>query len=314
MSTEQFGLDFKYFFIKKRKTEKKVTVIIERPDSLDLDIRLLEREMAEFEDLTFRVIEAPQLTNDVLKEIASSAVVIVPEDSPASLLDHKSDLHLFKITEQNGFPCMVYDHAGEQRVFALPRTDYIRAPKPESAAVIKSEYPGLQVAGRKTILFVPAPGRNAAEDVRKMIYALDNHRYTIVVKVDSDEADRAVWPRDGRVIYDSKYNVYALMEAADMVVTNHARFALETALRDKPLYLYMPETKEASAHVEGEIDFETEPIGRYVFRWEQKMARAMEEEYDFTPLHQLREKYIQLKIDDCTADLAQFIHQLITEL
>lgn len=197
----------------------------------------------------------------------------------------------------------------------LPRIDYIRNvthgdTAEQTKARIVKKYPELAEQGKKTILYAPTFRRGAAPNLVGLADALDPEKYNIIVKLHPLYGGGGRLFRDN-IIYDEEFETYELIAAADAVVSDYSSLVIEETLSDKPLYLYTYDIDEYMQSTGLNMDFASEPIGKYTFKDATDLAKALEEPYDSEALREFGKKYIDIdsawEDGSCTADLADFI-------
>jgi len=198
----------------------------------------------------------------------------------------------------------------------LPRIDYIKSVSggdrhDETARKIYAAYPQLAKSGKKTVLYAPTFRRGQAVDVKSLADALDPDRYDLVVKLHplyraGDE--EAAGPH---VIYDDRFMSYDWLAAADILISDYSSFVTESSLAGIPLYLYTYDMDSYAESTGLNIDFASEPIGKYAFRNASCLAEALGQPYDFKALQAFRDRYIDIDTENCTSNLADLIESLI---
>ena len=201
--------------------------------------------------------------------------------------------------------------------YGLPRIDYIKSVAggdryDEMQSRIFSEYPQLN-NGKRIVLYAPTFRRGKVVDVKSLIDAFDAEKYNIVVKLHPlYRSDVGETPEErANTIYDEAFSSYDWLSAADIIISDYSSFAIESALADKPLYIYAYDLEDYEANTGLNIDFAAEPIAPYVFRNADELAEAAGRvDYDLNALHAFRDRYIDINTENCTAALADFIVSL----
>ena len=220
------------------------------------------------------------------------------------------------ITSQHFCEAFRSDHSRIVK-YGLPRIDYIKSVAAgdrhdETQSSILSEYPQLNNS-KKTVLYAPTFRRGKAVDVKSLIDAFDAEKYNVVVKLhplyrgDASEAAEA----RSNVIYDESFSSYDWLSVADIIISDYSSFVIESALADKPLYIYAYDLEDYKSNTGLNIDFAAESIAPYVFRNADELAAAAgRDDYDVNALHAFRDRYIDINTENCTAALADFIESL----
>ena len=198
--------------------------------------------------------------------------------------------------------------------YGLPRIDYIKSAAAGDRhdalrSSILAKYPQLG-NGKKTVLYAPTFRRGKAVDVKSLVDAFDPEKYNVAVKLhplyrgDAGEAAGEC----ANVIYDETFTSYDWLSAADIIISDYSSFVIESALADKPLYIYAYDLEDYEVNTGLNIDFAAEPIAQYVFSDAGELAAAAaKDDYDFNALHAFRDRYIDINTENCTAALADFI-------
>ena len=213
------------------------------------------------------------------------------------------------------FFCEAFRTDREKMVkYGLPRIDYIKSValgdrRDDMRKKIFSAYPQLASGDKKIVLYAPTFRRDKAVDVKSLVDAIDRNKYDVVVKLhplyrgDASEAEG--------VIYDERFSSFDWLAAADIIISDYSSLVIEATLADKPMYLYAYDLEDYEANTGLNVDFDAEPISKYVFRDAKALAAAMDEAYDFDALHAFRDRYIDIDTENCTADLADFVESLL---
>ena len=184
----------------------------------------------------------------------------------------------------------------------------------------------------RTILYAPTFRKGKAVDVQSLLSALGTERYNVVVKLHplyrgaaaesvqgesgqgeggQGEGSRRDSSRAGSIIYDDDFSSDDWLSVADIIISDYSSFVIESTLADKPLYIYAYDIEDYSENTGLNIDFDSEPIAKYVFRDAEELAAALEEPYDYDALRQFRDRYIDIDTSNCTGQLAGFIESLL---
>lgn len=201
--------------------------------------------------------------------------------------------------------------------YGLPRIDHVRSialgkEKQKTADRIYGRYPSMK--GQKVILYAPTFRRNGTGDNGRLVKALEDAGYAVVVKLHplyrgSEEAHA------GKAVYDEEFSSYDWLSVADVIVSDYSSFAIEATLSGKPLFLYLYDIDEYSDSTGVNIDFSKEPIAPYVFTDAEELADAVGRDYDINALNEFRDRYIDIDTGEvdagyCTSKLADFIESL----
>ena len=201
--------------------------------------------------------------------------------------------------------------------YGLPRIDYIKSVAAgdrhdEMRNRIFSKYPQLN-NGKRIVLYAPTFRRGKAVDVKSLVDAFDAEKINLVVKLHPLYRGDSGETPEGRIntIYDETFSSYDWLSAADIIISDYSSFVIESALADKPLYIYAYDLEDYEANTGLNIDFAAEPVAPYVFREADELAAAAaKDDYDLSALHAFRDRYIDINTENCTAALADFIESL----
>ena len=194
----------------------------------------------------------------------------------------------------------------------LPRIDYIIKDNKEITNAIYKKYPVLK-NGKENILYAPTFHKGKPVDVAGLARELDFGKYNLIVKlhpIDQEISEHVV--KEG-VVYDQDFDTYDMLKVADVIVSDYSSFVVEATLADKPLYLYTYDKEEYKKTTGLNVDFDEEAIGKYAFVDAKELVEAMKRRYDYKALRKFRDKYIDIDTNNCTAQLADFIEQLLEE-
>ena len=200
----------------------------------------------------------------------------------------------------------------------LPRIDYILNVtkgdgRYKAFGEIYALYPHLAESNKKVVLYVPTFRKGAMPDVRSLAEALDPEKYELIVRLHPLYREEADLPQADNIIYEEKLPTFDLLAAADIIISDYSSLVVEGSLADKPMYLYTYDIDSYGETTGVNMDFAEETIGKYTFRDAKELAKAMEEEYDMSALRAFRSKYIDVDMDNCTGQLADFIESLIEQ-
>ena len=148
--------------------------------------------------------------------------------------------------------------------------------------------------------------KNRPVDLKKFIEAFNPSEYTLIIKLHPlDIYTKKILCRN--VIYDTDFMSYDFLSVADYVISDYSSFAVEAALAGVPLYFYIADYDEYIRKTGVNIDFKDEIISEYVMEDIEDLAIKIKGEYNFDKLNGFRNRYIDLNMDNCTYNLAEFI-------
>ncbi len=201
----------------------------------------------------------------------------------------------------------------------LPRIDYINSAVSGDArfktfGAIYALYPELAKSNdKKIVLYVPTFRRDGLPDIKGLAEALDPEKYALIVSLHPLYRPDEELPQADHIIYEENISSFNLLGVADIIISDYSSMVVEATLADKPLYLYTYDIDQYSETTGLNMDFETEAIGKYVFRDAASLAKALSEPYDIEALRAFRNKYIEVDTENCTGQLADFIESLLPE-
>ena len=195
--------------------------------------------------------------------------------------------------------------------YGLPRIDFIRGENPQLAAEILKEYPE---AGQKPIvLYVPTFRKNAAVAMEKLVAGFDFESFNLVIKKHFLDKGDYSFAREKGAIVEDKFGSLDWMKVSQKVVTDYSAISLEAALAEKELYIFQPDAGSYSDRVGINMDLASEAIGPYFSTTEEELFQQLKAPYDMEKLIAFRDKYFEIPIDNCTADLGDFIQSLLAK-
>lgn len=201
----------------------------------------------------------------------------------------------------------------------LPRIDYINSAVRGDArfktfGAIYALYPELAKSDdKKIVLYVPTFRKDGMPDIKGLAAALDPEKYVMIVSLHPLYRSEEELPQADNIIYEEEMSSFDLLGVADIIISDYSSMVVEATLADKPLYLYTYDIDQYSETTGLNMDFDSEAIGKYVFRDAAELAKSMAEPYDMEALRTFRDKYIEVNTENCTGQLADFIQSLLPE-
>lgn len=197
------------------------------------------------------------------------------------------------------------------KYLGLPRLDYILKEDKEKEQEIYKEYPELKE--KINVLYVPTFRKFKKVKLNDVIQKIDTKKYNLIVKLHPLDKKQYTYLQKDGVIYDDKFKSYDLLKICDKVITDYSSLAMEASLLHKPLYFYIYDVKQYIEDPGLNFDFKKEKIGIYSTNSPKKIVNMLERKYDFSILEDFCEKYINVKSNNYTNELTEFIMQLINE-
>ena len=201
----------------------------------------------------------------------------------------------------------------------LPRIDYINSAVRGDArfktfGAIYALYPELARSdAKKIVLYVPTFRKDGMPDIKGLAAALDPEKYVLIVSLHPLYRSEEELPQADNIIYEEERSSFDMLGVADIIISDYSSMVVEATLADKPLYLYTYDIDQYSETTGLNMDFDSEAIGKYVFRDAAELAKSMAEPYDMAALRAFRDKYIEVDTENCTGQLADFIQSLLPE-
>ncbi len=193
--------------------------------------------------------------------------------------------------------------------FGLPRIDFICNKDEEKQREIESVYP--KIKGKELVLYVPTFRKNATLELDLFVKEFDFARFNLVIKKHFLDKGDYSWAEQAGAIVDLKYSSMEWLRICDKVITDYSAMAFEAAVADKEIYIFQPDANEYEENVGLNVELEREEIGEYVCKSEVQLFEKLSEPYKKEKMVSFRDKYIEVKLDDCTAELCDFIQKLL---
>ena len=208
----------------------------------------------------------------------------------------------------------------------LPRVDYILdvtkgSGQYRAIGAMYALYPHLAGSDKKVVLYAPTFRKGSIPDVKGLADALDPEKYELIVRLHPLYKADAELPQASHIIYEDSIPTYDLVASADIIISDYSSLVVEATLAEKPMYLYTYDIDTYRETTGLNMDFASEPIGKYTFADAGELAAAMdkqtgadaseEDAYDMDALRAFRDRYIDVKTENCTGQLADFIESLL---
>ena len=190
------------------------------------------------------------------------------------------------------------------KVYGMPRIDYILGKDNEIERKIielKNDYPKLKE--KKNILYVPTFRRNETIDIDKIIEAVDNKKYNLIIRLH---------PLDQTKVEDEykigeKYSTFDLIKLADYIITDYSAIAFEIATLNKPLFFYVFDINKYSRKRGVNINLKMEMKNSTRINIKEIMKIIEKNEYDYEELARFREKYVETVDTDNSKRIKDYI-------
>lgn len=192
------------------------------------------------------------------------------------------------------------------KVLGMPRLDYILGKNGQidkNVEAICKEYP--YIKDKKIILYVPTFRKNEKIDIQKIINAVDETKYNLIIRLHPlDEAKI-----DEKYIINRKYSTSDLIKLADYVITDYSAIAFETAALDKQLFFYVYDIEKYENDRGLNIDLIGEMQNLAQKNIEDIMKIIESNTYDYEELEKFKNKYVQTADTHNTERIAQYINR-----
>ena len=192
-------------------------------------------------------------------------------------------------------------------VMSLPRVDAILDKERDAGCIekIKKVYPEIGAEGKKVLLYAPTfrKGRNIAEEVERLIRAVDYSRYDLIVKLHPLDAARI---ECGKAIVDRRFSTMDMLSVCDVVITDYSAVTYEAALKGRPLVFYAFDIDD---YIEGRdfyLDYNSEMPGPVRTSAAEVMEVIDAEDWQPQRVRQFADKYIE-KREHCTEEMGQYL-------
>lgn len=191
----------------------------------------------------------------------------------------------------------------------VPYIDYIQEVDPKVIQNIYAKYPGLRQ--RKIILYAPTFRKNYSVDLSWITNTIDLDEYSFVIKLHPMDRKKIDNNIDSRIIIDNKYFTYQWLWICDKVITDYSGVSLEAALLNKELFFYLYDIERYEKETGLNVDLYNEPVEKYTCETPEKLARLLEEKYDFDVLNQFKNKYLEVETGKCSMRFAEWLKELM---
>ena len=195
--------------------------------------------------------------------------------------------------------------------YGLPRVDFIRNKDEQCYNEMKRMYP--QITEKKIVLYVPTFRKNAELGMEPFVEQFDFDRFHLVIKKHFLDKGDYTWAQQAGAIVDSTFSSLEWLRICDKVVTDYSAMAFEAAIAEKELYIFQPDEKAYAHNVGINVDLQAEAIGEYVCSSEESLFAKFREPYDMEKMMAFRDKYLEIELGDCPADLCNFIKTLLNK-
>lgn len=191
----------------------------------------------------------------------------------------------------------------------LPRVDYILQKK--NVDEIYKQYPELK--DKINVLYVPTFRKGKKIRINKIVQNFNTDKYNLIIKLHPLDKKQYEYKQKEGVIYDDIFKSYDLLEISDKIITDYSSLAIETSLLNKPIYFYTYDIDSYKEDPGLNFNFEQEKIGKYVATKSDELLNLIEEDYDYSVLEDLKNRYITVNINNCAKQLANFVLEIVNK-
>ncbi len=182
----------------------------------------------------------------------------------------------------------------------LPRVDYLLKTEKTNKNKVYKEYPELKK--EKIVVYVPTFRVYDEYKFDELIEAFAKTNYKLIIK----KHPRTKVEVDEKYTYD-KCNSLEFLSVADYVITDYSAAAIEAAILNKPILLYVYDY-EKYCEYEGVNTNLYEDLPGYVFEEAKDLVKCLKTtKYDKEVLTRYREKYITVCDGTSTEKLVKYI-------
>lgn len=192
------------------------------------------------------------------------------------------------------------------KVLGMPRLDYILGKNGEidkKVEELKKDYPYL--TSKSIILYVPTFRKKEEIDIKKIIDAVDESKYNLIIKMHPLDLTKV----DEKYKIDEKYNSFDLLKIADYIITDYSAIAFEAATLNKPIFFYVYDIDKYKSKRGTNIDLEIE-MKNCTSKYIKKIIKLIDSgRYDFNELQRFKEKYVETADTNNTSRIVKYIDE-----
>lgn len=192
--------------------------------------------------------------------------------------------------------------------FRPPKIDYILNINKKYNEVI-SKYPDIK--DKPVILYVSTFRTYEDDYLEKFIASAPLDEYNVIIHIHPvayrmhPNIDEII--KDDRIYRCKDIQTVDLLSVADYVVTDYSSFVFESAILEKPTYLFVPDYDKYTSKNGLNIDIFKE-LPKYVFKNSKDLFDSIKnKKYSKTTIRKFKEKYIENTNGDSTRRLVDFM-------
>lgn len=197
------------------------------------------------------------------------------------------------------------------KYIGMPRIDYILEKDENIINDIYEKYPILQNKAKQNIVYVPTYRKGEKVEIDEFVDRIDTKKYNLIIKLHPLDLKQYEYKEKDGVIYEKQCKTYDLLKIADKVITDYSSLSIEASLLDIPIYFYTYDLQKYNEDTGVNFNFEKEPIGIYKANNTEELINLIDKDYDYTVLHQFKNKYISVNTNNCTKQIVEFIVRLM---
>ncbi len=173
----------------------------------------------------------------------------------------------------------------------LPRVDYLLDDQQRllNEELILNRYPKLRT--KRNILYAPTFRKHGHLTIDNLIKDLDYDKYNLIIK--KHPHDHTKLEANDHVIIDNDFNILQLLSIADYIITDYSAVAFEAAILDIPLFFYVYDIEEYQNNRGLNINLYKD-FPKVTFKDANQLIKALNEDYDYRPLHNFKKKYVSI--------------------
>ena len=322
------SIDFQYIIneIKEKYPEKELIILTKRMEKTNLKQIISYflhpiKQMYYLATSTICIIDGYQIAVSVLKHKKNLKIIQIWHSLAAikkfgyQTLNSKKDQRIAKVMcMHKNYDAIVSGSEEMKKHFSkafnypedkfitcgLPRIDYLIKTENQNKTKVYKEYPELKK--EKIVVYVPTFRIYDEYKFDELIEAFKKTNYKLIIKIH---------PRI-KVELDEKYtypkcNSLEFLSVADYVITDYSAAAIESAILNKPILLYIYDYEKYSKY-EGVNTNLYKDLPGYVFKEAKELVNCIKtKKYDQSVLTKYRKKYVTVCDGTSTEKLVKYI-------
>ena len=189
-----------------------------------------------------------------------------------------------------------------------PKIDYILNINKYRNKVLK-KYPKLKT--KPTILYVSTFRTYDDDYLEKFVKACPTDKFNIIINIHpvayDYHPDIDKYITNDEIYRCRDFSTQELLSVADICITDYSSFVFESAILEKPTYLYISDYDKYTKKNGLNVDVKKE-LGKYAFEDPKKLFRAISKgNYDYEIIKKFKEKYVKNCDGKATKNLVDFL-------